>query len=62
MNLKNINNLFFLIIFLFLSISCSKTSKNEFSIELVEVEYIEKINFIEEENSNIIHFHERNHF
>ena len=52
MYLKNINNLFLLIIFFFLSISCSKTNKNDFSIEFEEVENIEKINIIEGENSN----------
>ena len=52
MNLKNINNLFPLIIFFFLSISCSKTNKNDLNIEFVENENIEKINIIEEENSN----------
>ena len=52
MNLKNINNIFLLIIFFFFSISCSKTNKNDLNIEFVEDENIEKINFIEEENSN----------
>ena len=52
MNLKNINNFFLLIIFFFLSISCSKTNKNDSSIVLDEVENIETINIIEEENFN----------
>ena len=54
MNLKNINNFFLLIIFFFLSISCSKTNKNDSSIVLDEVENIETINIIEEENFNKI--------
>ena len=52
MNLKNINNIFLLIIFFIFSISCSKTNKNDLNIEFVENENIEKINIIEEENSN----------